>query len=168
VWEVRHANPDRPVPTIYRSGMRIGRDHIASTVYTIVLAYAGASLPLLILFTLSSSSFSSVVTGEIVAEEIVRTAVGSIGLVLSVPITTMVAALVVARQDPDAIPRPGPARRARALIGTVGGRSRRVTATLTDRSRAAADHTRERRRDAQLEKERQWEPPRREREFWDG
>ena len=73
---------------------RIGRDHIASTVNTLVLAYAGASLPLLLLFTQAGQPLSAVLTGETVAIEIVRTLVGSIGLVASVPITTLLAVLV--------------------------------------------------------------------------
>ena len=80
--------------------MRIGRDHIASTVDTLVLAYAGASLPLLLLFTLASRPVGDVLTGELVAEEIVRTLVGSIGLVASVPITTALAAFVAGSGGP--------------------------------------------------------------------
>src|SRR5262249_10067076 len=97
VWEIHQANPNRGVRQLYGSGMRVGRDHIASTVYTLVLAYAGSSLPLLIVFSLASQPLSRIVTGDIVAEEIVRTLVGSIGLVLSVPLTTFIAAAVVTR-----------------------------------------------------------------------
>jgi hypothetical protein len=75
----------------------IGRDHIASTVNTLVLAYAGASLPLLLLFTQAGRSLVDVAAGELVAVEVVRTLVGSIGLVAAVPITTALAALVVTR-----------------------------------------------------------------------
>jgi uncharacterized membrane protein len=78
--------------------MRIGRDHIASTVNTLVLAYAGAGLPLLILFNLSRAPLGHVLTTEIVAQEIVRTLVGSIGLVAAVPITTALSALVVGHE----------------------------------------------------------------------
>jgi uncharacterized membrane protein len=80
--------------------MRVGRDHIASTVYTLVLAYAGAALPLLLLFTLAAQPLGQVVTAENVAEEVVRTLVGSIGLVLAVPLTTALAALVVSSGNP--------------------------------------------------------------------
>ncbi|MGH2756436.1 MAG: YibE/F family protein [Actinomycetota bacterium] len=107
VWELRRANPSYGVRDLYRSGIRIGRDHIASTVNTLVLAYAGASLPLLILFTVSGRGLSQVLNTEIVSEEIVRTLVGSIGLVASVPITTGLAAFVVTKTgDPDGTPRP--------------------------------------------------------------
>ena len=100
VWALRAANPVAGARDLYRSAMRIGRDHIASTVDTLVLAYAGASLPLLLLFTLASRPVGDVLTGELLAEEIVRTLVGSIGLVVSVPITTALAALVASKAGP--------------------------------------------------------------------
>ncbi|RCG17063.1 YibE/F family protein [Streptomyces reniochalinae] len=95
VWELREADPGASWHKIYRSAMRIGRDHIASVVNTLVLAYAGAALPLLLLFSIARSDVTMVATSEVVAEEIVRTLVGSIGLVASVPVTTLLAALVV-------------------------------------------------------------------------
>jgi uncharacterized membrane protein len=97
VWELHGVNPSLGARALYTSGIRIGRDHIASTVNTLVLAYAGASLPLLILFTLSNRTIGQVLTTEVVAEEVVRTLVGSVGLVASVPITTGLAAFVVTR-----------------------------------------------------------------------
>jgi uncharacterized membrane protein len=97
VWQLHRANPGQSIRELYRSALRIGRDHIGSTVNTLVLAYAGASLPLLLLFTLSSQPAGTVVTGEVVAEEVVRTLVGSIGLVAAVPITTALACAVVSR-----------------------------------------------------------------------
>jgi uncharacterized membrane protein len=78
--------------------MRIGRDHVASAVNTLVLAYAGAALPLLLLFSLSGRGLTDIVTTEDVAAEVVRSLVGSIGLVASVPITTALAAIVVSRE----------------------------------------------------------------------
>ena len=97
VWEIHRANPGYGFQQLYAAGLRIGRDHIASTVNTLVMAYAGASLPLLVLFTLSSRQLGDVLTGEILAQEIVRTLVGSIGLVSAVPITTALAAFVADR-----------------------------------------------------------------------
>lgn len=94
VWELHAADPEMGPAALFRSALRIGRAHIASTVNTLVLAYAGAALPLLIVFDLSERPVGEILTGEIVAEEIVRTLVGSIGLVASVPITTGLAALV--------------------------------------------------------------------------
>jgi uncharacterized membrane protein len=104
VWEIRRANPEMGPWDVYRSAIRIGRDHIASTVNTLVLAYAGASLPLLILFSISERTLGQILNTEIVAEEIVRTLVGSIGLVASVPITTGLAAVVVTSGDTPRTP----------------------------------------------------------------
>lgn len=122
VWELHEANPSMGWRGLYRAGIRIGRDHIASVVNTLVLAYAGAALPLLLLFSIAQSSVGTVANSELVAEEIVRTLVGSIGLVASVPVTTALAALVVSadRTGPGATApagaQPAPAR---------GGRGRR-------------------------------------------
>lgn len=95
VWEVHGANPSLDSSQLYASGLRVGRDHIVSTVNTLLLAYAGASLPLLILFTLAGQSFGFVASSEIVAIEIVRTLVGSIGLVAAVPVTTWLSSRIV-------------------------------------------------------------------------
>ncbi|MCW2871985.1 YibE/F family protein [Actinacidiphila oryziradicis] len=95
VWELRDADPTANWRKLYLAGMRIGRDHIASVVNTLVMAYAGAALPLLLLFSVARSGVLQVAGSELVAEEIVRTLVGSIGLVASVPLTTALAALVV-------------------------------------------------------------------------
>lgn len=111
VWELRDANPSLGAGALFAAGMRIGRDHVSSAVNTLVLAYAGAALPLMLLFTVSSAGIGQVLTSQDVATEIVRTLVGSIGLVASVPVTTGLAALVAARNRPDA-PTPEPARRA--------------------------------------------------------
>jgi uncharacterized membrane protein len=97
VWELHRANPEYGFNRLYAAGLRIGRDHIASTVNTLVMAYAGASLPLLVLFTLSSRQLGDVLTSEILGQEIVRTLVGGIGLVSAVPITTALAAFVADR-----------------------------------------------------------------------
>ncbi|MFJ3231328.1 YibE/F family protein [Streptomyces sp. NPDC086787] len=124
VWELHEANPSMGWRGLYRAGIRIGRDHIASVVNTLVLAYAGAALPLLLLFSIAQSSVTTVANSELVAEEIVRTLVGSIGLVASVPVTTALAALVVSAD------RPGPGQETgRTADGrpatTRGGRGRR-------------------------------------------
>ncbi|MGY5137187.1 YibE/F family protein [Streptomyces nigrescens] len=95
VWELKEADPSAGWRKLYGAAMRIGRDHIASVVNTLVLAYAGAALPLLLLFSIAQSSVGTVASSEVVATEIVRTLVGSIGLVASVPMTTLLAALVV-------------------------------------------------------------------------
>ncbi|MEA2452309.1 MAG: hypothetical protein QOG04_1019 [Actinomycetota bacterium] len=118
VWELHKANPEYGGRNLYRAAIRIGRDHIASTVNTLVLAYAGAALPLLILFSVSDRALGQVLNTEMVAEEIVRTLVGSIGLIASVPITTGLAVLVVnsggksppptKRRKPKPEPKPEP------------------------------------------------------------
>lgn len=95
VWELKRARPDLGTMGLYRPALRIGRDHISSTVNTLFLAYAGAALPLLLLFTEASQSLGSVLTREVIAVEIVRALVGSIGLVASVPISTYLAARVL-------------------------------------------------------------------------
>jgi uncharacterized membrane protein len=82
--------------TIFLGAMRVGRDHIASTVYTLVLAYAGSSLPLLLLFSVANRSLSDVLTSENVAIEVARSAIGGIALALSVPLTTAIAVVVAA------------------------------------------------------------------------
>lgn len=71
--------------------MRVGHDHITSMINTLMLVHAGAAMPLLLLFVSGGLSFGEVINYEIVAEEVIRTLVGSIGLVLAVPITTIVA-----------------------------------------------------------------------------
>ena len=83
---------------VFVGAMRVGRDHIASTVYTLVLAYAGSALPLLLLFSVANRSLGDVLTSESVAIEIARSAVGGIALALSVPLTTGIAAVLAAPQ----------------------------------------------------------------------
>ncbi|WP_278235672.1 YibE/F family protein [Isoptericola sp. AK164] len=95
VWELRALAPLAPRRMLFARAMRIGRDHIASTVYTIAFAYVGAALPLLLtVWLLDQTPMMTLTSGEI-AEEIVRTLVGSIGLVLAIPITTAIAAVTV-------------------------------------------------------------------------
>jgi uncharacterized membrane protein len=98
VATLRRVNPGLPPRLVYREATKAGRDHMASTVNTLVLAYAGASLPLLLLFTQGGPSLGRLVASELIAVEIVRMLVGSIGLVASVPITTALAAVVL---DPN-------------------------------------------------------------------
>jgi uncharacterized membrane protein len=95
VWEVHTYAPHLGVRALFSSGMRVGRDHLASTVYTIAFAYAGAALPTLILIDLYQRPLGQVLTSAEIAEEIVRTLVGSIGLILAIPLTTILAAIIV-------------------------------------------------------------------------
>jgi uncharacterized membrane protein len=94
IWQLHEVDPEMTWRQLFARGMAVGRDHIASTVYTIVFAYAGAALPLLLLFELYSRPAGTVLTGDAVAEEVIRTLVGAIALVLAVPVTTAVGAFV--------------------------------------------------------------------------
>jgi len=94
VNELSAANPGLAPLDVFRRAMNIGRDHIASTVNTLVLAYVGASLPLLLLFAIYPQPFGQVINREFIAEEVVRTLVGSLGLIASVPITTFLASVI--------------------------------------------------------------------------
>ncbi len=95
VAELRHRSPNLPTTDLVASGIRVGRDHIASTVNTLLLAYAGASMPLILLFAVSDQPLNMVANSELIAVEIVRTLCGSVGLVAAVPITTALAAAVL-------------------------------------------------------------------------
>lgn len=97
VTELARANPAYRFRQLYGAGTRIGRAHIASVINTIVLAYAGASLPLMLLFAAGSTPVSDLLTGELIAQELVRSAVGTIGLITAVPITTALAAFLADR-----------------------------------------------------------------------
>src|SRR4051794_25017256 len=109
VWQLHEAAPDAGWRQLFRRGMAIGRDHIASTVYTIVFAYAGAALPLLLLFEIYERPFWVVLTGSEVGEEVIRTLVAGIALVLAVPVTTLIGALVAtAAAATSPAPVPGP------------------------------------------------------------
>ena len=103
VAELRHRNPGLRIRQLVTSGIRVGREHIASTVNTLLLAYAGASIPVLMLLVVSNQSLVMVANSELIAVEIVRTLCGSIGLVAAVPITTFLAALVA--DNPSQGPR---------------------------------------------------------------
>lgn len=96
VWELREAGPNQSRRQLFTSAMRIGRDHIASTIYTIVFAYAGSALAVLLLLSLYDRPFLELLSSETLAEEVVRTLASAIGLVLAVPITTAVAVATVA------------------------------------------------------------------------
>jgi uncharacterized membrane protein len=104
VFELAHVGGDTSRRAIFLSAIRVGRDHIASTVYTLVLAYAGSSLPLLLLFSVANRSLGDVLSSESVAIELVRSAVGGIALALSVPLTTAIAAVLAKPAEISAVP----------------------------------------------------------------
>lgn len=98
VFELKKTDRQLKFKQLYQKAMDIGRDHIGSMVNTLILVYAGASLPLLLLFMDNPMPFGQLINSEIMAEEIVRTLVSSIGLILAVPITTVTASLVAVKQ----------------------------------------------------------------------
>lgn len=95
MWELRGLAPQASRWELFRRGMRIGRDHIASTVYTLVFAYLGTALVVLVAAQMFGGSVDSFITGDGVAEEVLRALVGGIALVLAMPITTAIGALIV-------------------------------------------------------------------------
>jgi uncharacterized membrane protein len=154
VASLRRANPGLRGRLLYREATTVGRDHMASTVNTLVLAYAGASLPLLLLMAGGGAPLGRVLTSEVVAVEVVRMLVGAIGLILAVPVTTALAAAVLAPgggseahsygrigRDPIAdgggIEGPAPAH-ASATTGRIRARRRR-SATADEDDLAPAE-----------------------------
>ncbi|MCW2643108.1 MAG: YibE/F family protein [Dactylosporangium sp.] len=99
VAELAHASPALTARQLYRAAGRVGRAHIASVINTIILAYAGASLPLLLLLAAGNRPLDEVLTNPNLAEEIVRSVVGTIGLIAAVPITTALAAVAATRGE---------------------------------------------------------------------
>jgi uncharacterized membrane protein len=91
IAEIRSTDPDIDKRHLFKRGMSIGRAHVGSIVNTLVLAYLGAALPLTILFVLAQQSFGDVANGEVVAVEIVRSLVGTLGIIAAVPLTTWMA-----------------------------------------------------------------------------
>jgi uncharacterized membrane protein len=91
-------------PALFARAMTVGRDHIASVVNTLFLAYAGASLALLVVFSTGGLGTAEIVNSEVLAVEIVKTVVGSLGLIAAVPLTTALAALVAVKRPADAPP----------------------------------------------------------------
>ncbi|WP_210504428.1 YibE/F family protein [Nocardioides xinjiangensis] len=110
VWELADVDPDASARSLFVRAMRIGRSHVASTVNTLVLAYVGATLPLMLVFSALSLPFGIAVSQEVVAQEVVRGLVGGLGIIAAVPVTTGIAALVAGRLARDRSARDGSAR----------------------------------------------------------
>jgi uncharacterized membrane protein len=106
VVEIHDANPALGFSRVFQKAMRIGQDHVAATVNTLVLAYTGASLPLLLMFTLARGSYGYLLNSEFIAEEVVRTLVGSLGLMAAVPLSTLIATALIVHQDRLGVWRP--------------------------------------------------------------
>lgn len=105
VWELRAGDARATWRGLFTGGMRIGRDHIASTIYTIAFAYAGASLPVLLLLQIYGLPLAQTLTSGQFAQEIVRTLAGAIGLILAIPFTTAIAARIALEQPATALRR---------------------------------------------------------------
>lgn len=112
VWELADVDPDASVRSLFVRAMRIGRSHVASTVNTLVLAYVGATLPLMLVFSALSLPFGIAVSQEVVAQEVVRGLVGGLGIIAAVPVTTAIAALVAGRLVRERTAGSGPSHRA--------------------------------------------------------
>jgi uncharacterized membrane protein len=105
VLALRRANPGMPASRLYHEAMAVGRDHLGATVNTLVLAYAGASLPVLLVLAGQGTGFLDAIELERVASVIVATLVGSTGLVAAVPLTTALAAILASRTAPGVLAR---------------------------------------------------------------
>ena len=103
VMALRRANPADRFRQLYSSAIAVGRDHVAATVNTLVLAYVGASLPILLVFGVSDIQFADAINREAVSEQVIAMLVGSIGLIAAVPLTTALAAALATRVPPDAV-----------------------------------------------------------------
>jgi uncharacterized membrane protein len=117
VWELHESSPTMGPGRLFTRAMRIGRDHIASSVYTIAFATAGATLPVLLLIYLYNRPLLDVLQTEALSEEVVRTLVGSIGLVLAVPLTTAIGVAVTRRAHPGSRRSTGRRRRRGDTVG---------------------------------------------------
>jgi len=95
VWELRGAGPELTRRQLFTAATQIGRDHIASTIYTIVFAYTGTALAVLMLIQLYGLPLTELLATEEIGQEVVRTLASAIALVLAVPVTTGIAALTV-------------------------------------------------------------------------
>ena len=99
VIALRRANRSLGFSGLFRGALEVGHDHIAATVNTLVFAYVGAALPVLLIFSIGGAPFTDALNSESVSEEIVASLIGSIGLIASMPITTALAALLAPRMS---------------------------------------------------------------------
>lgn len=97
VRELYLANKTISEKEVYKRAIKVGQDHVSALVNTLVLAYVGVALPVILIFKMSSGGFSSIISQEIFVAEIIRTIVGSIGIILAVPITTILAARILGK-----------------------------------------------------------------------
>jgi uncharacterized membrane protein len=107
VFALHETDPSMTWPTLFARAMKVGRDHIASVVNTLFLAYTGASIALLLLFSTGGLAVAEIINSELLAEEIIKTVVGSLGLIMAVPLTTALAASIAVGRPRDAPPLGG-------------------------------------------------------------
>jgi uncharacterized membrane protein len=138
VFELRRADPAAGFAELVRSALVVGRDHVAASVNTLFLAYAGASLPLLVLFVSGGDSLGTVATAEAVAVEVVRTLCGSVGLIAAVPLTTVLAASLALEEPAAAGPGGPPVDRGGPATPAGDGRVRYSPARGLDAASAGA------------------------------
>jgi uncharacterized membrane protein len=99
IYKLAEENPNLSFPEIFTKSMDLGRNHIASMINTLILVYAGSSLPLMLLFVRGESKFGEIINNELIATEIVHTLIGSIGLIITVPITALLASYFVTKSS---------------------------------------------------------------------
>lgn len=99
VNQLRSANPNLSIQSLYSKALKVGRDHMGAVINTLILAYAGASLPLVLLLYVSDTPILELINREVIATEIVRSIVGSVGLLLAVPLTTLIAVFLMRKGD---------------------------------------------------------------------
>jgi uncharacterized membrane protein len=104
VMALRRANPRYGVRRLYSEGFMIGRDHLSATIHTLVLAYAGATLPLLLLLRAGQGTTTDLVNGQSLAVPIVATLVGCLALMVAVPVSTGLSSVLLARLPIEALP----------------------------------------------------------------
>jgi uncharacterized membrane protein len=110
VFELNDTDPELGARELYQRAIRVGQDHVTAMINTLFMAYAGAALPTLVLFTLSGQGFLHLINLEFIAEEVVRTLAGSLGLISAAPISTAIASLLAAsrKRQTKVIPKRTP------------------------------------------------------------
>jgi uncharacterized membrane protein len=101
---LRRTDPALPARGLYREAFAVGRDHLSATVHTLVLAYVGATLPFLLALQATHTRLADAVSGQQLAEPIAATLIGTFALLVCVPVTTALAALLVSRLPAGAVP----------------------------------------------------------------
>jgi uncharacterized membrane protein len=104
VMALRRANPALGARRLFSGAFTVGRDHLSATIHTLVLAYAGGALPLLLVLRSSGVGLDDGLNTQDVAEPIVATVIGCLGLVLAVPLTTLLASLLIVRVPAELVP----------------------------------------------------------------